>query len=159
MSEKTKWLEKYAPPGMDVGSEVMWYGGVILIATLQSLITFLSRYGEALSMLYTTRGGKRVLVEGAIMAYFQELMSGVFVLMVIACMLTLVRISYYYIYHYQGSKMMYLMKRLPDRWEVHRRCFTLPVAGAVLIGIWAMILNMLYFTIYIICTPSQCLPL
>lgn len=159
MREKTKWLEKYSPPGIDVSSEVMWYIAGLIIATLQSFIAFLIRYVEELNYLYTDRGGKQVLIEGAVIGDFHNMLNGAYILMFILCVLTLARIIYYYIYHYQGSKMMYLMRRLPDKWEVHKRCFTLPVTGLVLIGIWTMILRMIYFTIYILCTPSQCMPL
>lgn len=111
MGEKIKWLEKYAPPGIDIKVEVIGY------------------------------------------------IAGVFLFGVMMCGITLFRTGYYYTYHYQGSKMMYLMKRLPDKWEVHRRCWTLPLAGTALLCVWMLVLRMLYFAIYMVCTPSQCLPL
>ena len=160
MGEKLKWLEKYAPPGIDVKVEVIGYIAGVVVATLQSL-SFVYNYGYALGELYTYHGisGKRVLMEGAIIQDFGSLMEGVFLFGVMMCGITLFRTGYYYTYHYQGSKMMYLMKRLPDKWEVHRRCWTLPLAGTALLGIWMLVLRMLYFTIYMFCTPSQCLPL
>ncbi len=158
MREKTKWLEKYAPLGIDVTTELAGYIAGVIIATLQSLL-FLYHYLYALGELYTTRAGKRVLIEGVMIQDFGTLMEGVFLLAFMMCGITLSRVAYYYIYHYQGSKMMYLMKRLPEKWELHKRCWTLPIAGVVLLVIWMSVLRMLYFAIYILCTPSQCLPL
>ena len=79
MGEKIKWLEKYAPPGIDIKVEVIGYIAGVVVATLQSL-SFVYSYGYALGELYTYHGisGKRVLMEGAIIQDFGSLMEGVF---------------------------------------------------------------------------------
>ena len=159
MKEKAKWLEKYAPLGMDVHTELIGYIVSVIVATLLSMIAFFVRYLAARSELYESYAGKIVLIEGAIIKDFASLTKGVFILIVIICVTTLLRAGYYYMYHYQGSIMMYLMKRLPDKWELHRRCLTLPIAGAVIMAVWSLVLRMIYFAIYMLCTPSQCLPL
>lgn len=158
MNEKIKWLENYAPPGVGVSKHVRGYIALVGVATIQSMFFFL-KYGNAMDELYTYRAGKRVLMEGAIIQSFEQITEGLFLTGYLECVAVLLMSIYYYLYHYQGSKMMYLMKRLPDKWEVHRRCWTLPIAGAVLMAAWMMILKMFYYVIYILCTPSQCLPL
>lgn len=158
MSEKMKWLEKYAPLGINVATEVGVYIAGVAIATLQSM-TFLLNYSNAWYELYTYRGSKRVLIEGAIIQDFNILLENVFLLSVIVCIATLLTTIFHYMYHYDGSKMMYLMRRLPDKWDVHRRCWTLPIAGVVLMVAWMFVLKMIYYAVYILCTPSQCLPL
>ena len=158
MREKIKWLEKYAPLGIDVSVELSGYIFGLVVATIQTWLFFYN-YAQALGNLYTVRASKRVLIEGAIIQDFETLLKGVFVFATIMCVTTLLRAGYYYMYHYQGSKMMYLMRRLPDKWELHRRCLTLPITGAVLWMVWVWLLRMIYFAIYILCTPSQCLPL
>ncbi len=35
--------------------------------------------------------------------------------------------AWMYYSHYQNSQSVYLMRRLPDKWEYHRRCLTLPL--------------------------------
>ena len=65
--------------------------------------------------------------------------------------------AYNYVGFRNGSKSHYLMRRLPDKWEHHRRCLALPLlailAGLVLIPI----LIAVYYAIYLHFTPEQCL--
>lgn len=158
MTEKMKWLENYTPLGIDAGKQVGWWLAGVVAATLHSML-FLIRYFDRRADLYILKAGKRVLIDGAVMTDFGTLTEGVFLTFYLVSIVTLLVIIYHYFYHYQGSKMMYLMKRLPDKWELHRRCITLPVVGAVLMMVWMLVVHMLYYTIYILCTPSQCLPL
>ena len=158
MSEKMKWLEKYAPLGIGVGTHVGFYLFGMVIATLHSLL-FLLAYGNAVNDLYDYRAGKKVLREGAIIVDFNTLTEDVFTTGISLCIVTLLVVIYFYLYHYQGSKMMYLMRRLPDKNEIVRRCWSLPIAGSVIMAAWMLILRMIFYAIYILCTPSQCLPL
>lgn len=158
MSEKMKWLEKYAPPGIGVEKQVIGFIAGLVIATLHSML-FLVRYSEARQALYESVGTKQKLIQGAIILDFDILTGTVFWSFYLMGIVTLLTIIFFYFYYYDGSKMMYLMKRLPDKTEVYRRIVTLPIAGVVILTIWMGILKMLYFAIYILCTPSQCLPL
>ena len=158
MSEKTKWLEKYAPLGIHLTSEIGLYIFGMIAATLHSM-WFLLEYGSAVNNLYQYSAGKRVLMEGARIQGFSQLTEGVFLTGQLVCIVTLLVVIYHYLYHYQGSRMMYLMNRLPDKMDVHKRCWTLPVAGSCIAAVWMMLLKMIYYAIYLLCTPSQCLPL
>lgn len=56
-----------------------------------------------------------------------------------------------------GAKSIYLMGRLPDRWELHRRCLTLPL-GWLLSAVLLPVLTLLvYYGIYYLITPAACL--
>ena len=50
--------------------------------------------------------------------------------------------------HYQESRSIYLMRRLPDRWELWRRCLALPLAGLAIALVLALGLSVLYFWLY-----------
>jgi len=158
MTGNKKWLEKHAPLGMDLTSEIGMYILGVIVATGQSLL-FLLSYSGAYQELYEYRGGKKVLIEGAFIQPFDNLAEGLFTFGIIVCVVSLLTVIYHYIYHYQGSKMMYLMKRLPDKTDLKKRCWTLPVAGAVIMAVWMFILRMIFYAVYMLCTPSQCLPL
>lgn len=158
MSERMKRLEKYAPLGIGVEKQVTAYIIGVIVATLHSML-FIIRYLEARGELYVKRFDGMTLIEGAIIYDFGALTATVFWTFYIVGIVSLLTPIFFYFYHYDGSKMMYLMKRLPDKRELYRRVFTLPIAGAILLAVWMVILKMLYFTIYVICTPSQCLPL
>lgn len=72
-----------------------------------------------------------------------------------ACMAALA--AWHYAYHYQGSRSIYLMRRLPSRWELWRRCLALPAAGAVCALLLAALLLLCYFGLYLLLTPRPCL--
>ena len=63
----------------------------------------------------------------------------------------------HYVYHFHESKSIYTMRRLPSRWELHRRCLTLPAVGLVISAITAMIFLVAFYAIYMNMTPDVCL--
>lgn len=65
---------------------------------------------------------------------------------------------YFFSCFYQGSKSVYLMRRLPNRGEMALRSLTLPVAGAVLCLLSALLLRLLFHTAYCIFVPANLLP-
>ena len=75
------------------------------------------------------------------------------------CCIVVCVLLFDYLYYYQGSKSIYLMRRLPNRWEMHRRSITLPFAAFVIAVMTEIALWLLYYGIYLVCTPAQCLPL
>lgn len=158
MRDKTKWLEKHAPLGIEIQNEVGIYILGVIVSTCQSLLFFLN-YVNARAELYDYYGTKKVLIEGMKIQEFSYLIDKLFSFGTIVCIACLMMVAVHYMYHYQGSKMMYLMKRLPDKWELHKRCWTLPITGCVLMAAWMFVLRMIFYAVYILCTPSQCLPL
>lgn len=152
------WLEQYAPPGIPIVQEVRYWGIGMTICTFWCL-QFIFRYWEERSSLYYQRAGRLILFEDACMPAFQDLTANLFVIfyfVIIYCVLLAV---YHYFYHYQGSKMIYLMRRLPDKWELHIRCLLLPIVAGMIALAYRYMLEMLFYAIYILFTPSQCLPL
>ena len=65
--------------------------------------------------------------------------------------------AYHYAYHRQGSKSIYLMRRLPSKLELHRRCLTLPIAGILIALLTAFLLLLIYYAVYMNVTPAECL--
>jgi len=153
-----KWMKKYAPPGIDIAAEKGFYMGGMIGAGFWS-ISFIIQYMNQRSALFEYHNGMYRLIEGAQICPFEELMAYKFWPFYFVMICTLLVIVYHYIYHYQGSHMMYLMRRLPDKWELHRRCITLPLTGVVITILSMCMLWMIYYGIYIFCTPHQCLPL
>ena len=158
MSEKMKWLEKYAPLGIGVEKQVTAYLVGTGIATLYSM-WYLVRYISARNELFEYIRGERQLIEGAIIRDFGMLTQNLFWGFLIIIVVTILSAVSFYFYHFDGSNMLYLMKRLPNRWELCKRCITLPIAGTGILIVWAEIVYLLYYAIYLICTPAQCLPL
>ena len=158
MSEKIKWLEQYAPLGIGVRNQVTGFIVGIVAATLHSM-WFLVEYISARNELYIRTATGMKLIEGAVIRDFSSLTEYVFLTFYIVTIVTFLTAVFFYFYHFDGSKMLYLMKRLPNKWELFRRCVTLPSAGTVILLVWMSLLRILYFAVYTLCTPSQCLPL
>ena len=156
-----KKLEKYTPPGIEFADEfklcLIWWGTAIGYS-----ISFLGKYLTARANLYAYSLTGVVLREGAVVPRFYDLIhEGLdsfdgFLMFYLVMLGVLV---YHYIYYYQGCKSIYLMRRLPDSWEMHRRNITLPLAMIAIGALTQLALWMLYYGIYLTCTPAQCLPL
>ena len=58
----------------------------------------------------------------------------------------------------RGSRMWYTFRRLPDRWEVHRRCLAVPVLVLLAAAALCLALTGIYFLIYCHALPDACRP-
>ncbi len=153
-----EFLRHNSPPGMDLAQEwrIFLIGNISSVAV--SFFAFLDQYIDARNRLFTVVGEKKMLIDGALIVPFHHLFSiyfsGFFLTM---CML-LGYIVYHYAYFRQGSMSIYLMKRLPQKSELHRRALTLPcLAVLATIGV-AIAAILLYFIIYFLATQKACLP-
>ena len=151
-------FSRFVPLGMEGEKEKQWIFLGWGISAVMALIQFANQYTDALSRLYNHMMGGRRLIQGAVIAPFSELILGCefgFMLMCLALGLLAV---YHYHYHIQSSKPLYLMRRLPRAWELHMRCLGMPVIGAA--GAMALLglLTIVFYVIYMTCTPAQCLP-
>ncbi|MGI6358926.1 MAG: hypothetical protein ACOX2K_09595 [Bacillota bacterium] len=149
-------LAPHVPPGVDVSQELRWlcYGGIA--AWLYSC-GFLVRYASRYDSLFHWDGTARVLDTRAIMPDFVEILGGSLNGFLILALCAVAMIAYHYAYHYQGSKSIYLMKRLPSRWELPRRCLTLPLLAVLACLCAALLLLLIYYGIYMALTPRACL--
>lgn len=153
-----EFLKRNAPPGIDLKQECqVWLAGNI-VSVIISFFAFLIQYVEAREQLFTYEAGTRERIEGAIITPFYNLFgigfSGFFV--VSAVMLCF--IIYHYAYYRQGSMSIYLMKRLPRKRELHIRALAVPCLAVLATLAVAFAAIALYFIIYILATPKECLP-
>lgn len=149
--------EHLVPPGASVKTirDVLWSG--ITVSGLYSL-TFLIRYiDKRESLFYTDSVGRKHLTEGALMPDFADIIGDSLGLFWILAVALLGFIIYHYMYYRRGSKSIYLMRRLPSAWEIHKRSITMPVLVSVCTVICAFIMLMIYFAIYMLATPDKCI--
>lgn len=149
-------ISRYAPPGLNLAPERNFFLTGLVCALLYSL-GFFGRLTRAVNALYETRRGVRVLLEGAVMEDFAAVLGGALAGFLVLALCMLAFLIYHYTYHRQGSRSIYLMRRLPSRWELHRRCLTLPVLAALLCLLAAFLLLVIYYAIYRSATPEACL--
>lgn len=148
-------ISRYAPPGFNVKAEIHFFITGLAAAAIFSSVFFL-QYKLSLDALYIDQV-KKTLIPGIVMDDFSEILGiylyGFFILAL--CMAGM--IIFHYSYHHKDSKSIYLMKRLPDRSELHKRCLILPISASLLSLLTAFIIMLIYFGVYMIFTPEQCI--
>ena len=146
-------------PILPVGYPTKTAWATLLLWLLPGIFTnfcFFYRYDLAYQALYEWEDGVKYF-SGVSMVPFSSLMGwslyGCF-----AAALAMIPLAWsYWRYHYQGSHSIYTMKRIPQRWELWRRCLVLPLAGVVLYLVEALLLREIDFLIYWFITPIRCL--
>ena len=154
----SRWMVRQVPPGLNWWTEVKWAVSGLVVGTLWSMVAFSYQFSNACNRLYEWAGGQRFLVESRTIAPFPELLYLTMAGFLLGIVLTIPLACYHYAYHYLGSRSIYLMRRLSDRWELWRRCLTVPVLLAVICLAAIELLTILYFFIFLLATPSPCLP-
>ena len=110
---------KHYPPGMNIAGERVLFVVGLVISFLYST-TFLWRYVLELSSWYSLSGVN--MMEGKfVMASFLELLGNGLVGFRVMAIAVFSFSILHYIYFEQGSKSIYLMKRLPDGKELYKR--------------------------------------
>ena len=154
-------LSRYAPPGTNIRQEIkVLCAGLFFAACCAVLV-----YGIALRQAYADLfelsylGVERVLRPDAVMPPFDVLLHrGLWLFYLLALCALANAVLFHLSYYTGGSKSIYLMRRLPQRWERVRRDITLPLLGAAICLLSALALRLLFLGVYYLITPPQCLP-
>lgn len=153
-----RWTKAHTPLGMDSKRELTWSALCLGGGTVYALLYF-PRLLHTIDMLYYTYpDGRRVLHEGAMMPDLIQLAAPflrLYVIIIIAMAFVALR---FYLAHFQQSRSIYTMRRLPDGCELWRRVLSLPAATAAIAMALCAILLPLYYLAYIKLTPPQCIP-
>ena len=153
-----KRLERLLPPGAGLWDEWKLYGVYALFLLVGVSFGFLFAYGNAKSYLYEWVYGKQVLIPGAKMPLFSTLMRHRLVGYwgyVLGCVGAA---AGHYRSFYTPSSSIYVMRRLPDAGELHRRCWGMPLLAMAAGAVLAVVLTVLYWLVYRFATPAECLP-
>lgn len=97
-----------------------------------------------------------VVKEGDTLPSFSWVMEGVMAPFVYLMIILLLLSVLHYLYYYHESKSIYVMKRLPNRMEIHRRSFALPLTMLVVCLVTVLLLTVIYFGIYHLFVPDRC---
>ena len=135
---KINW-EKHTPPGFEYETELSIFFAALIISVLWSL-SFFTRFSNVATYISEWRG----------IPYFYELLGNAFFCFPIAIALMLSSIAMNYAHYHSGSKSIYLMRRLPNKWELHRRCIEIPLASAAITLLTAIIIFFIYYLIYML---------
>lgn len=149
-------LRRVLPVGMEPRPVLTWVGVGLLLGLCFNLF-FLFTYGDAHIGLFSWVNDTWVL-NGTSMPPFSTLLSYTPYGCLVALLSTLPLGWYLYSYHFRESKSIYTMRRLPNRWELWRRCLTIPISAALLYLLEFLLILLLDFAIYWLLTPAPCLP-
>lgn len=151
-------LTDYLPVGYPVERMVQGVG-ILWAAMALGSLPYLYRLGDARSDLYFYRGTalEPTLIPDARMLDFHVILEGSFSVVPFFVGLFLAFMGSLYVYHFSESRSIYLMRRLPNRWELLRRCITLPLVGIGGMLILVCILFFVYYGLYFIFTPEAAL--
>ncbi len=158
---KTDRLTRLFPAGLDVRRELRAAGCLLAAGVMYSVVTFLYRYGRAYDALFEqtyVSGAARVLRSGAVMVGLGELVPGGLIVLHTLPFFALGLGAFHLFYHRQGSRSIYLMRRLPQRGELTRRVWAFPL---VLVFVWLLTLTLLatlHYLYYTVRTPAPCIP-
>lgn len=148
----------YFPVGADTRQELRWMLGGYIVGLGFACLSFLTRFIHARGELYEWQHREQVLIPGAQMKDFVEVLGpslwGFWVVIFALAALA----AFHYLSHWQPSKSIYIMRRLPDKWELHRRCLTAPVLGVMVSLALAFLALVIFYWIYMYATPEVCLP-
>ncbi len=153
---------KYLPAGWDW--ENLRFGLLLgQLASTAPLVIYLNRFSDSVSALY-----ERYLVDGEwvqqlvpnrVVPRFSWLILGTPLMgfgIFFLCMA--LQVARHYRYHTRDSMSIYLMKRLPNRWELHRRCWTVPLLASLAELLLMGLMIFLCWLLYRYTTPEGCLP-
>lgn len=156
VSHMEEYFVKNLPPGMNPTEERKF---VKIGLVLSGVISFLDLivYFSELNQLYQYHGGRRILDVSRKMPDFVEVFQRFPIGFAILAVCMLGFVIYHYVYHYRGSKSIYLMRRLPNRFELHRRAWSYPLCVIVVCVLCVIMLFWLYFGLYLLVTPDECL--
>jgi len=149
---------RYVPLGMDGIKRKNQMATMLGVGMGGSLI-FPIKYFSARSSLFGYVNGKYQRITHNRMLPFEELLRGTFTIMAFAALGFIITAVMFYLYHYQGCRSIYTMKRLPDQQELWRRCLMLPVVFLLLSAICTVILIGLYWLLWRFATPADAFPL
>lgn len=146
-------VEKYMPPGENL-SQIKKDAYYVPIYGVSSIFTFLIYTLGSLRYLYDPVTGE--MLKDACMEDFRTFWDYGFYRMYWVYTLALIisRISQNYRYFRKPSKSIYTMARIRSPWELHIRCWTVPLLTALAMVSGRVVLRTVFFIIYVLVTPT-----
>ena len=155
-----KFFERHTPPGWPVNKELLSGGVVLVVALLFACTMFGTRYSDSLRNIYYYNAATqtRTLIEGSTMTPFAREVSGIFTMFWMYVFVEFAEIWNMYRSFSVGSKSIYVMRRLPDRGELARRCLPMPLIMLAAGLAVCMLFLLAFWLIYKANVPEAALP-
>lgn len=161
MKMRNKWesLSRLFPMGWPWQNEIILTAAALGLSTLTAMGLFMSRFTPALDDLYQRAYGQEpVLIPGRLVPpYPQVLGNALLGFGLVALCLILLPIGHF-LWHRWGARSDYLMRRLPRRQELAKRCITGSALLLVITALTGLVMFGLLFLWYQAATPAGHLP-
>ena len=159
MRNKWKSLSRLFPMGWPWQNEIILTAAALGLSALTAMGLFLSRFSPALDDLYQRAYDQEpVLIPGRLVPpYPQVLGNALLGFGLVALCLILLPIGHF-LWHRWGARSDYLMRRLPRRQELAKRCVTGSALLLVITALAGMVMFGLLFLWYQAATPAGHLP-
>lgn len=146
---------KLTPPGVKTTQWKYYVLATLAGALLYSLIFYTNNLDAAIDSLYEyTYPPHQELRPGAVMPGFRTVVEDALDVYPILAFSMLGFVITNYSYFYQESKSIYTMRRLKSSWELHLRCWALPVIGAGIFMAAQGIVTLICYIVYIRSVPE-----
>lgn len=142
-------LTRFAPPGMETSGWKNFTTAVLAGSCLFSASVFFSNLITALALFWAE--DPRDTVIGW---FFPDVLGNAMFFFPIFAVSMAAFVVLNYLYFFEGSKSHYTMARVKNPWELHIRCWTLPLLGAGVLLVCRVTLTVLYFLIFLLLTPK-----
>ena len=148
---------RFCPPGYVWQQErntmcMLWVGS--LFFSFDYPVRLVNAYESLFS--YTDEG-IRYIQEGVLMDSFGVMIEGCLYSFLITACLPVLFVLYRYFHFYQGSKSIYLMRRLREKSLRWKNCLIVPVLESLISLLIGFLLCLLYMGLYLLVTPKECL--
>ncbi len=153
-----KRIKLSVPPGFPVETEQKLFYTALVLAELWSL-GFVFRFGTAQRGCYLWRGENRYLRPDAVMPPFFQIVGSAAAGFGVAALCMAALILWHLHYYYEGSRSIYLMRRLPRRSTLPASILVSPLCRAAIILLAGIATLLIYALIYQLFTPPLCVPL
>ena len=158
-----RWMAKWFPPGVDGARQIMIGTTILLLSAAVGVVAFAHRLYKTADYLNDNVGDifndNQILIlhddRGEYFRWFGDFTAGCYIgfsVLFVWCVILAIR--NYRRFHGE-SQSIYLMKRLCDPWERHKRCLGLPVAFILLGFLTLMILLWVNWRMYAAFPPEQ----
>lgn len=150
-------MERLYPPGYPWKGELFVVVGFWGMAFVFSLKFLLRLWGMTWN-LYIYEGTERFLKPDAVAESFFQLTEESWSLFLAPLFFLAVMAVGHYLYYWQLTKSIYVMRRIPRRGVLFASCVRGPALWAVVLVLCAVLLYGMYFGLYCLVVPSECMP-
>lgn len=147
-------LSRYAPPGIELRQMRDYLIASTALGFLGSVWMYFSALSDVVRIIHGDYPSYYGNYDGGA-PDFVEVLGSSLIFFPLFALGTLLFVVYHYAYHFRHSKSIYLMRRLPDRWELHRRCLTLPVSMALFLLLVGFLLLLCFYWAYCTAIPPS----